>query len=175
MNYKIIATSLMTTAILASTLVAPVATAVSADVISQNTSAVTKDAIHTQSLLESETLPEGLQIVYLDEKGVEHIYNPYFNSLFSTGIISIGLKFTYTSKADGQNLKSTFENIKGAKSFAYICEILGVSAGGTVGAIVSILIGNGISGLVSRCIEGIAAVDAHPNSGAIYMYMDHVT
>jgi hypothetical protein len=64
---------------------------------------------------------------------------------------------------------------RGVGTVSSICIVLGASATGPVGIIVSSFVAKGADKLVSRFNESISAIDSHPSKGAIDMYLDHVT
>lgn len=180
MKSKMLIGSLMTSVTLLATTVVPLANVVSADEVSNNSPAVSTNVINPDSTPEilastNAEVPEGVQVeaVAIDAYGIERPYSPLLR--FSTGVISIGLKFTYTSKSDGQQLRSALASCRGAKTISAICLVLGVTVGGPAGGLVTTIVSAGVNGFVSRVNESISALDSHPSKGAIYMYLDHVT
>ncbi|TRZ32464.1 hypothetical protein AUF15_03800 [Enterococcus avium] len=96
----------------------------------------------------------------------------------SAAPISIGILWTYKNKADGKKLRDTFRKVAISDgSLGAVAGLLGV-AGIATGGITAVLaaITAGIGGTVAkRFTEAADKIVAHPNSGKIYMYIDHVT
>lgn len=96
----------------------------------------------------------------------------------SASPISIGILWTYKNKADGNKLRNTFRKVAISDgSLGAVAGLLGV-AGIATGGITAVLaaITAGIGGTVAkRFTEAADKIAAHPNSGKIYMYIDHVT
>nr|BAM73614.1 hypothetical protein [Lactococcus lactis] len=181
MKSKVLLGSLLTSLTLLSA-GAPLASVVSADQKTPTSSAGVADASAIKPIVQDNSAGTGLltsddiEVIYIDNQGVEHPYNPNAPTpRFSTGVISIGLKFKYTSKSDGQQLKSALTKCKGAKTAAYICQVLGWGTASIVGIAVTQMVAGGINVFVNRCSESISAINSHPSKGAVYMYIDHVT
>ncbi|OTO01274.1 hypothetical protein [Enterococcus sp. 5B3_DIV0040] len=90
----------------------------------------------------------------------------------SASPISIGILWTYKNKADGNKLCNTFRKV--AISDGSLGAVAGIATGGITAVLAAITAG--IGGTVAkRFTEAADKIAAHPNSGKIYMYIDHVT
>lgn len=154
---------------------------VHASEVSKNSSSImTSSKAATSVLLESET-------IYQDENGSVFTkseiivqsspFDPRLQPFSSASVISIGILWTYTSKADGTKLKNAFRKAATAEG------ILGITAAiaaagietGPIAAILAVIAGLGALAFSKRFTEGANLIASHPNSGKIYMYLDHCT
>lgn len=93
-------------------------------------------------------------------------------------VISVGVKWTYTTKADGTRLRDAFRKVAftdgslGAITAALT--LFAIPLTGIVAVLGGLVSGAGF-GVWARFSEGADLINAHPNSGKIYMYADHVT
>ncbi|MCR1930894.1 hypothetical protein [Enterococcus gallinarum] len=140
----------------------------------------------------SNTISEGNQLeaqtIYEDEDG--NIFtdsevivqngetNPLIqNRSMSAKPISIGILWTYTTKADGTKLRNTFRKAATAEGIAGITAVVTTAglATGIIAPMLGAFAGIGAWAFHSRFTEGANLINEHPKSGKIYMYLDHVT
>lgn len=91
--------------------------------------------------------------------------------------ISIGILWTYDTKADGTKLRDTFRKVatvEGAAGIAAVVTAAGISTG-PIAPMLGAFAGIAAWAMHSRFTEGANEINNHPNSGKIYMYLDHVT
>ena len=95
----------------------------------------------------------------------------------SASPISIGILWTYTTKADGTKLRDVFRKcatLEGAVTVTGALAAAGIATGG-ISAVIAALVGVGSIAFHSRFTEAANMINAHPSSGKIYMYLDHCT
>ncbi|EPH61144.1 hypothetical protein D931_02821 [Enterococcus faecium 13.SD.W.09] len=95
----------------------------------------------------------------------------------SAKAISVGILWTYTTKADGTKLRNAFRKAATAEGVAGITAAVATAglATGVLAPMLGALAGIGAWAFHSRFTEGADLINQHPNSGKIYMYLDHVT
>lgn len=95
----------------------------------------------------------------------------------SASPISIGILWTYTTKADGTKLRDTFRTCATLEGVVGIMGALGAAgiATGGLSAVLAALVGIGTIAFHQRFTEGANLINSHPSSGKIYMYLDHCT
>lgn len=105
--------------------------------------------------------------------------NPVLSPL-SIGVspISIGVLWTYTTKADGTKLRNMFRNVAvtdlSLGAVAAAVTAAGIATAG-IGAALGLLVAGAGYLVGDRFNEGANLIASNPNSGKIYMYVDHVT
>ena len=96
----------------------------------------------------------------------------------SASVISIGILWKYTTKADGTRLRNTFRKVAASDGtlggIATLLAAAGIATGGLTAVLGAFTAGLGL-GVNKRFNEAADEIVKHPNSGKIYMYIDHVT
>lgn len=164
----------------------------------------TIDNAENFSVSQNQNESESSVISYEDENGIltgEVIYedqngNVFTNSEVITGnpnkisgpsigvrsisasVISIGILWKYTTKADGTRLRNTFRKVAASDGtlggIATLLAAAGIATGGLTAVLGAFTAGLGL-GVNKRFNEAADEIVKHPNSGKIYMYIDHVT
>lgn len=92
--------------------------------------------------------------------------------------ISIGIRWSYTTKSDGAKLRNTFRKV--AVSDGALGTISGILAGagiatGGISSVLAAIAAAAGAGISKRFSEGADLINQHPKSGKIDMYADHCT
>ncbi|MDR0921688.1 MAG: hypothetical protein LBM95_04805 [Lactobacillales bacterium] len=92
-------------------------------------------------------------------------------------LISVGILWTYSNKADGTKLRDMFRKAATVEGLAALTATVAAAgfATGPLDAVLAALVVAGGAAFHSRFSEGADEIKKHPNSGKIYMYLDHVT
>jgi len=92
----------------------------------------------------------------------------------SASPISVGILCKYNTKASGTLLRNTFRKCATAVGVLAAVAAVGLETG-PVDLALAALVGVGTVAFHGRFTEGANMINSHPNSGRIYMYLDHTT
>lgn len=92
----------------------------------------------------------------------------------SASPISVGILWKYNTKASGTLLRNTFRKCATAEGAVGVVAAAGLETG-PVDLALAALVGVGTVAFHGRFTEGANMINSHPNSGRIYMYLDHTT
>ncbi|WP_270219005.1 hypothetical protein [Lactococcus lactis] len=130
--------------------------------------------------VESEVIyqnPQTGEIYTSDEVIVSGVpQNPRLRSV-SASPISVGILWKYNIKASGTLMRDTFRKCataEGAVGVIGAIAAVGLETG-PVDAVLAVILAAGTLAFHSRFSEAADMINQHPNSGKIYMYLDHCT
>ncbi len=157
--------------------------------VTTGTSVYASEIDNNTSEIEQSDQSATSQIIYKDDQG--NIFtndevivqagktDPRIQQIMSTGAkpISIGILWTYTTKADGTKMRNMFRKASTVEGLASLTATVAAAgfATGPLAAMLAVFVAAGGLMFHKRFAEGADLIAKHPNSGKIYMYVDHVT